>query len=246
MAPKTAKKKIPAVPADRARHDEALGRSPGGRRSRVIGYIRVSTDTQDLKKQKHLLLEYAQSHKLMIDEMIEVETSSQKDQKVRKIDLLLEKLAAGDTLLVAELSRLGRNMLEVLNLVNKMIGEKINLVFVRQPELSTTGSHGKLLFAIYSYFAETEREFISVRTKQGLAAARAAGKLLGRPPGSRNKAARRLDAYKDQIEKYLRMGLSISAVRKIINSQLEKALSYSAYIFFIKRDGVLAGIISKK
>jgi DNA invertase Pin-like site-specific DNA recombinase len=104
--------------------------------------------------------------------MIEVETSSQKDQKVRKIDILLEKLAAGDTLLVAELSRLGRNMLEVLNLVNKMIGEKINLVFVRQPELSTTGSHGKLLFAIYSYFAETEREFISVRTKQCLAAAR--------------------------------------------------------------------------
>jgi DNA invertase Pin-like site-specific DNA recombinase len=168
--------------------------------------------------------------------------------------LLLEKLVAGDTLLVAELSRLGRNMLEVLNLVNKMIGEKINLVFVRQPELSTTGSHGKLLFAIYSYFAETEREFISVRTKQGLAAAglrpsasswwtRAAGKLLGRPPGSRNKAARRLDAYKDQIEKYLKMGLSISAVRKIINSQLEKALSYSAYVFFIKRDGDLAGIV---
>ena len=216
-------------------------RGPG---SRVIGYIRVSTDTQDLKKQKHLLLEYAQSHKLMIDEMIEVETSSQKDQKVRKIDLLLEKLAAGDTLLVAELSRLGRNMLEVLNLVNKMIGEKINLVFVRQPELSTTGSHGKLLFAIYSYFAETEREFISVRTKQGLAAARAAGKLLGRPPGSRNKAARKLDAYKDQIEKYLKMGLSISAVRKIINSQLEKALSYSAYVFFIKRDGELAGIVA--
>jgi DNA invertase Pin-like site-specific DNA recombinase len=166
--------------------------------------------------------------------------------EVRKIDLLLEKLSAGDTLLVAELSRLGRNMLEVLNLVNKMIGEKINLVFVRQPELSTTGSHGKLLFAIYSYFAETEREFISVRTKQGLAAARAAGKLLGRPPGARNKAARKLDAYKDQIEKYLKMGLSISAVRKIINSQLEKALSYSAYVFFIKRDGDLAGIVSKK
>ena len=94
-------------------------------------------------------------------------------------------------------------------------------------------------------------------TKQGLAAARlrpsalswqtgVARKLLGRPPGSRNKAARKLDAYRDQIEKYLRMGLSISAVRKIINSPLEKALSYSAYVFFIKSDGVLAGIILKK
>ena len=71
------------------------------------------------------------------------------------------------------------------------------------------------------------------------------GKLLGRPPGSRNKVARKLDVYKDQVEKYLKMGLSISAVRKIINSQLEKALSYSAYVFFINRDGELAGIISK-
>jgi hypothetical protein len=69
------------------------------------------------------------------------------------------------------------------------------------------------------------------------------GKLLGRPPGARNKAARKLDAYKDQIENYLKMGLSISAVKKIINSQQEKALSYSAYVFFIKRDGVLAGIL---
>jgi DNA invertase Pin-like site-specific DNA recombinase len=109
-----------------------------------------------------------------------------------------------------------------------MIGEKINMVFVRQPEFSMTGSHGKLLFAIYSYFAETERKIISVRTKKGLA------------------AARKLDVYKDQIEKYLKMGLSISAVRKIINSQLEKALSYSAYVFFIKSDGKLAGIVSKK
>ena len=93
-------------------------------------------------------------------------------------------------------------------------------------------------------FLETERTFISVRKKQGLAAARAAGKLLGRPPGARNKAARKLDAYKDQIEKYLKMGLSISAVRKIVNSQLEKALSYSAYVFFIKRDKELSSVLS--
>ena len=72
------------------------------------------------------------------------------------------------------------------------------------------------------------------------------GKILGRPPGSRNKAARKLDAYKDQIEKYLKMGLSISAMRKIINSQLEKALSYSAHVLFINSNGELAGIVSKK
>ena len=59
-----------------------------------------------LSKQKHLLLEYAQSHKMMVDQMIEVETSSMKDLKVRKIDLLLDRLAAGDTPLDAVLSAL--------------------------------------------------------------------------------------------------------------------------------------------
>jgi len=120
-------------------------------------------------------------------------------------------------MLVAELSRLGRNILDVLNLVNKIIGEKINLVFVRPPELSTTRGHGKLLFAINSYFAETEREFISVRTKQGLAVARAAGKLLGCPTELRNRAARQLDGYKDEIRKFLELGISLSALWKIVN-----------------------------
>jgi DNA invertase Pin-like site-specific DNA recombinase len=201
---------------------------------KILGYIRVSTDTQDLEKQRHLLLEYAHKHKFTIDEMIEVEVSSRKDTKTRKIDMLLEKLSSGDTLLVAELSRLGRNMLEVLNLINALTEKQIKIIFIRQPELSTTGTHGKLLLAIYSYFAETEREFISIRTKQGLEAAKAQGKMLGRPPGSRNKAARKLDPYKEEIEKLLGLGVTLSGVRKIVNSHLDKPVSYSAYKFFMK------------
>ena len=79
-------------------------------------------------------------------------------------------------MLVAELSRLGRNMFEVINLINQLSENGVKLVLVRQPELSTAGAHGKLLPAIFSYFAEAERDFISVRTKQRLAAARAKGK----------------------------------------------------------------------
>ena len=127
----------------------------------VIGYIRVSTDTQDLEKQRHLLLEYAQRHQLLIGEFINVEVSSRKDTKERRIDELLAKLDDGDTLIVAELSRLGRNMLETLNIINRL-GES-RIIFVRRPELSTLGSHTKLLLAIYCYFAEAARESISVR-----------------------------------------------------------------------------------
>ena len=147
---------------------------------KAIGYIRVSTDKQDLDKQRHLLLEYAQQKQLVIQEFIDAEVSSSRDTKERKIDELRSKLQKGDMLLVAELSRLGRNMLETLNIINELGESRINIIFARQPELSTAWPHPKLLLAIYSYFAEAERVYISMRTKQGLAAAKAEGKLLGR------------------------------------------------------------------
>lgn len=181
----------------------------------TIGYIRVSTDKQDLDKQKHLLLEYAQQHKLLITDFIEVEISSRKNASERRIEELVTRLQKGDILLAAELSRLGRNMLETLNIISGLSEKGVQIIFVRQPELSTTGPHTKLLLAIYSYFAEAEREYISLRTKQGLAAARAQGKQLGRPKGSRNKE-RALDPYKKQIREYLQMGLNLAAVRTIV------------------------------
>ncbi len=200
----------------------------------TIGYIRVSTDKQDLEKQKHLLLQYAQNHQLLISEFIEVEVSSQKNTKERKIDELLQKLKSGDLLLVAELSRLGRNMLETLNIINGLSNSGIKIAFVRQPELSTIGQHTKLLLAIYSYFAESERDYISIRTKQGLSAAKASGKLLGRPKGSKNKKGRVLDPFKAQIQHYLELGLSVTAIVKIINNQLENTLSYNSFKYFIQ------------
>ena len=202
---------------------------------RIIGYTRVSTDKQDLEKQKHLLLEYAQAHQLMIDEFIDAEVSSTRGVKERRVSELLSKLKQGDSLLVAELSRLGRNMLQTLNIINELTEKGISLIFVRQPELSTNGPHIKLLMAIYSYFAEAEREYISIRTKQGLAAAKAKGKILGRPKGSRNKE-RILDPYRDQILDYLKMGLNLAAVRKIINNQLENPISYNSYKYFVQHD----------
>jgi len=204
----------------------------------TIGYIRVSTDKQDLDKQKHLLLEHAQHNKLLIDEFIEAEISSQRSTEERRIDELVEKLEKDDVLLVAELSRLGRNMLQTLNIINTLAEAGVIIHFVRQPELSTTGPHTKLLLAIYSYFAEAEREYISVRTKQGLAAARAKGVRLGRPKGSRNRQ-RPLDGFREQIKELLDVGLSIASIRKIINRQMETPLSYNSYTYFIRHDDEL-------
>lgn len=202
----------------------------------MIGYIRVSTEQQDLQKQKHLLLEYAQHKQVLIKEFVEVEVSSRKSAAARRLDELTEKLQTGDTLLVAELSRLGRNMVETLQLIEDLSQRGIELVFVRQPELSTTGAHGKLLLAIYSYFAEAEREFISMRTKQGLAAIKASGKSLGRPKGARNKKRQELETLLPTIKNYRAMGFSVPTIHKLLNAGREKPLSFSALRYFIREE----------
>lgn len=210
----------------------------------VLGYIRVSTDDQDLTKQRHLLLEYSQKNKLLIDDFIEIEISSRKNQHERRITELMDRLHKGDTLIVAELSRLGRNMLETLNIIHELTTKGVKIIFVRQPELSTNGPHTNLLLAIYSYFAETEREFISIRTKQGLAAAKASGKQLGRPVGSRN-TDRPLDPHREQIKAYLQLGLNLAAIRKLINPLLDRPLTYNSFKYFVQHDDQLRGLLSK-
>ncbi len=87
---------------------------------KVVAYTYICTDAQDLDRQKHLLLAYAQQQKLMIDEFIEVTIPSRENPRESKIDVFSEKLQTGDTLLVADLSRLGRNMLETLGIINTL------------------------------------------------------------------------------------------------------------------------------
>ena len=213
----------------------------------IIGYIRVSTEKQSLLNPKHKILEYAQQHKIIIDEFIEVEISSRKTQKDRLIDEVFNKLSAGDTFICTELSRLGRNMLEILNLIEKFNQNNIKLIFTNQPELSTNQNEAlsKLLLAIYGYFAQTEREIISERTKQGLAAAKAKGKILGRPKGAKNKT-RVLDPHKEEIKNLLELKLARTNILKIINAKLEKPISLTAFNYFIFNDEELAKILKDK
>jgi len=128
--------------------------------AKVIAYARVSTDKQDVASQKLELLEYARKHQMLIHHFISVEMSAGKPATERKVEELLSLLNKGDTLLVTELSRLGRNMLETLNLVQQIHDLGVALIFVKQPELSLQGPQTPLLMAIYSHFAQVERAFI--------------------------------------------------------------------------------------
>ena len=191
--------------------------------SKYYAYIRVSTDKQTLENQKHKILEFAFNKKIQIEDFIEVEVSSKKTQKERLIDDLFLKLEENDTLVITELSRLGRNMLEILNLIEKFNSKNIKLIFINQPELSTNNSAlSNLLISIYGYFAQTEREIISERTKQGLAVARAKGKVLGRQKGQIVKSM--YDEHKEKIEELYKLGLSVQKIVKYIGVGTQPSL----------------------
>ena len=185
---------------------------------KMWAYIRVSTDNQDLANQKLLILDWANSRGLKVDNWLEIAISSRKSTKDRKIDELLANLQTGDTLIVSELSRLGRSTGEVINLVNELASRQINLVVVKQG-LELKAGNGqdiatKVMVTIFSLLAELERDLISERTKMGLARARAQGKKLGRPRGSIGKS--KLDGKEEIIKDLLDKGVNKTNIAKIL------------------------------
>jgi len=119
------------------------------------------------------LHEYARKNGLKIDEFIEVEISSRKTSEARKIDVLLKKLNIGDLFLVSELSRLGRSVSQVIQIVDALIKEQVGFVAVKE-NIRLNGKHNiqsKTMVTLFGLFVEIERDLISERTKQGLIAA---------------------------------------------------------------------------
>ncbi len=151
--------------------------------NRVVSYLRVSTDKQDLENQKLEIENYTKKLSIKVDEWIEVEMSSRKSFDKRKIDNLLSKLKKEDVLIVSELSRLSRSIREIHNILHILMEKKINLHVIKQ-NIVTNGEQDmttKILVTVLSMVAEMERDLISQRTKNGLALVKQKGKKLGNP-----------------------------------------------------------------
>lgn len=194
----------------------------------ILGYLRVSKDSMELKNQKYEIMEYAHRNNLKIDDFVQVEVSSRKDIKKRKITEVFERLQSGDTLIVSELSRIGRSTGEVVNLVNDLIAKQVRFIAIKQ-NLTINGQHDiqtKVITTMFSLFAELERDLISTRTKQALASRKAQGVILGRPKGSLGIS--RLDDKKQQIEELLAHKVSKSAIGRMLG------VSRTTVIDFIK------------
>lgn len=182
---------------------------------KIYGYIRVSTDKQTEDNQEHAILKYCDRHKLHMDEWYRVQMSSWKSTKQRQIDELLDTLQNGDTLIVSELSRLARSVGQIAVMVDKLLDSGVRVICIKE-SMDLNGKRdmkAKVMITMFSLFAEIERDLVSERTKEGLARARAHGKLLGRPKGSLSKS--KLDGKEKEIRELLDKKVGKASIAKI-------------------------------
>ena len=170
---------------------------------KTIAYLRVSTDEQDLKKNRADILHLANEKGLSKVHWVEETVSSRISWKKRKIAQVIQELAEGDNLIVSELSRLGRSMLECMEILALATEKKIHLYAVKGNWQLEHSLQSKIMAMVFSMAAEIERDLLSQRTKEALAARKRAGMKLGRPQGAGKS---KLDPHRPEIESMLKNG----------------------------------------
>jgi DNA invertase Pin-like site-specific DNA recombinase len=203
---------------------------------KTVAYLRVSKDTQDVNHQRLAILQFAQKERIQVDGFIEVTVSSRKSVKERKIDMLLEQLFEGDMLIVSELSRMGRSVGEIITILDTLVRKQVRFLSVKEgirldsfqdcEDIQT-----KVMITLFGLFAEIERKLISMRTKEALATAKAAGKKLGRPKGILGKS--KLDSRKEEIMQLLALGVPKTIIARI--TRVDRSTIYH----FIKSRGLI-------
>jgi DNA invertase Pin-like site-specific DNA recombinase len=180
-------------------------------KNRTIGYLRVSTKDQDLDKNKTAILHLANDKQLGNVEWVEEKVSGTKDWKKRKLGEVVYDLKEGDTIIVSELSRLGRSMLQILEILEYCRSNEIKIYAVKGGWSLDDSMQSKILSMFLGMASEIERDLISARTKEALKARKAAGVKLGRPKGS---GSSKLDPYRDEIEAMLKCGTRQNYIAK--------------------------------
>jgi DNA invertase Pin-like site-specific DNA recombinase len=198
----------------------------------IIQYIRVSTDLQLVQHQEDEISRYCSLNNLEIDKTIEVEITSRKDTRARKIDELLEILNQDDILIITELSRLGRNTGEVINLIDTIIKMGVEVRILKQNLIiKDKDPMNKMMITILSMFAEFERDIISQRTKEALKGLKNKGIKLGKPKGTVQKSI--FDDEKEKIVELLGLGLSY---QKVVDKHLGYGSASTLHTYIKKRD----------
>lgn len=181
----------------------------------VYAYLRVSTDAQDVANQKHGVLEYANSHGLGQLLFVEDAISGKTPWQERKLGEILRGCKRGDTVVFAEISRMARSTLQVLEVMRFCVQNEINVHIAKQRMVLDGSMQATITATVLGLAAEIEREFISMRTKEALSKRKAEGVILGRPKGPAPHV--RLDDRAQEIRGYLDKGLGKRAIARLVD-----------------------------
>jgi DNA invertase Pin-like site-specific DNA recombinase len=184
-------------------------------KTNVIGYLRVSTFNQELEKNKADILSLANNHDLGKVSFVEEIISGKVSWRNRKIAEVLDGLKAGDSIVVSELSRLGRSMLECMEILSVSLQKGVHVYAVKGNWKLDNSIQSKIIAMAFSMAAEIERDLISSRTTEALRHRKALGMKLGRPSGPGKS---KLDQYKVEIEALLSNGSSQRFIAKRYNT----------------------------
>ncbi len=186
-------------------------------KSQTIAYIRVSKEQQNCDHQKIAIVNYGLQNNITVDTFIIIEKSSQKSTKERRVDELMNMLNKGDLLIVTELSRLGRSIGQIIQMIDAITKKGIHFIAIKEG-IKINGKENiqtKVMVTMFSLFAEIERDLISERTKEALAGLKEKGVKLGRPKGT---GSSKLDPYKEEIKLLLENGSTKTFIAKRYNT----------------------------
>ena len=197
----------------------------------IYGYIRTSTDKQNNENQHYEIEEFAKNNNIKIDKWIEETISSKKDLEERKLGKLLKKIKQDDIIIASELSRLGRNLLQVMSILHHCMNIGCQVWTIKDNYRLGTDIQSKVLAFAFGLSAEIERTMISQRTKRCLDRLRAEGKHIGRSKGSKNKSTK-LSGKTDLIKTLLSQNISKTQIAKMLK------VNYTTLYRFIKEMAV--------
>lgn len=171
------------------------------------GYIRVSSDKQTVENQRYEITAFANSKTIQIDGWIEETISGTKNYDKRELGKLLASVNKGDLIICSELSRLGRNLFMIMEILNQCMEKGCYVWTIKDNYRLGDDIQSKVLAFAFGLSAEIERNLISQRTKEALARKKSEGVILGRPLGRKSSKVK-LTGKEDTIAEMLSLGKS--------------------------------------
>lgn len=161
--------------------------------------LRVSCLKQNITNQRFEVEKYAKENGIVIDAWITETISGTKRYNDRKLGKLLKRLKKNDTLILPELSRLGRSLMEIFSILNMCLEKEVNIIAIKENYKLTNTLEAKVIAFAFSIASEVERRLISLRTREALARKKAEGIKLGRPKNVSSKLKGKESEIKELI-----------------------------------------------